>query len=148
MCEREGPSANKVRRRVHPLFLPSPKRQHLNRFDGLGPESQGQNLALTVLYVPHSLDSSPTFEEIVHVQQKVICLAGSERRFPCKTRVSLKRTAGWDRALHGRRVVRSSTLAGNNHHSYILTPPNPLQTPRLPLKPYRGTSLMRKGPRP
>ena len=33
------------------------KRQHLKMFQCLFPQSQGQNLALTVLYVPHSLDS-------------------------------------------------------------------------------------------
>ena len=31
--------------------------EHLQRFEELSPESQGQNLALTVLYVPHSLKS-------------------------------------------------------------------------------------------
>jgi len=30
------------------------KRKPLQRFEGLLPESQGQNLVLTVLYVPHS----------------------------------------------------------------------------------------------
>ena len=33
------------------------KREPLERFDRLLPERQGQNLALTVLYVPYSLDS-------------------------------------------------------------------------------------------
>ena len=33
------------------------KRQHLKRSYGLVPESQGQNLALTVLYVPSSFHS-------------------------------------------------------------------------------------------
>jgi len=33
------------------------QRQKLRRVHGLSPESRGQNLALTVLYVPHSLDS-------------------------------------------------------------------------------------------
>ena len=33
------------------------RREQLKRFLGLLPESQGQNLAVTVLYVPHSLDS-------------------------------------------------------------------------------------------
>jgi len=33
------------------------KREQLKKLYGLLPESQGQNLALTVLYVPHSLDS-------------------------------------------------------------------------------------------
>ena len=32
-------------------------REALNTFEGLLPESQGQNLALTVLCVPYSLDS-------------------------------------------------------------------------------------------
>ena len=32
------------------------KREHLQIFHGFLPESQGQNLALTVLYVPYSLD--------------------------------------------------------------------------------------------
>ena len=31
--------------------------EHLKRFEELSPESQGQNLALTVSYAPHSLDS-------------------------------------------------------------------------------------------
>jgi len=35
------------------------KRGQLEKFDGLLPESQGQNLALTVLYVPNLLDSGP-----------------------------------------------------------------------------------------
>ena len=33
------------------------KREHLEMFQGLEPGIQGQNLASTVLYVPHSLDS-------------------------------------------------------------------------------------------
>ena len=33
------------------------KREQLKSFSGLAPESQGQNLALTVLYLPYSLDS-------------------------------------------------------------------------------------------
>ena len=33
------------------------RREELKRFKGLLPESQGQNLALTVLYVPYLLDS-------------------------------------------------------------------------------------------
>ena len=33
------------------------KRAHHARFQGIRPESQGQNLALTVLYMPYSLDS-------------------------------------------------------------------------------------------
>ena len=33
------------------------KRAQLHRFQGLLPESQGHNLALTVLYVPYSLIS-------------------------------------------------------------------------------------------
>jgi len=33
------------------------KREHLGRLKGLSPESQGQNMALTVLFVPNSLDS-------------------------------------------------------------------------------------------
>ena len=33
------------------------KREHLERFHGLSPERHGQNLALTALYVPYSLDS-------------------------------------------------------------------------------------------
>ena len=33
------------------------RRDQLKRFQGLLPESQGQNLALTVLHVPYSLDS-------------------------------------------------------------------------------------------
>ena len=33
------------------------KREPLQRFYGLSPESQGQSLALTVVYVPYSLDS-------------------------------------------------------------------------------------------
>ena len=32
------------------------KREHLERFEGLSPERQGQNLALNVLHVPYSLD--------------------------------------------------------------------------------------------
>jgi len=32
-------------------------REHLNIFEGLSPESQGQNLTLTVLYFPYSFDS-------------------------------------------------------------------------------------------
>jgi len=32
------------------------KRELLDRFSGLLPESQGQNLPVTVLYVPYSLD--------------------------------------------------------------------------------------------
>ena len=35
--------------------LPS-KNEYLKRFGGILPESQGQNLALTVLHVPYSLD--------------------------------------------------------------------------------------------
>ena len=31
--------------------------EQLQRFSGLSPRSQGQSLALTVLYVPHSIDS-------------------------------------------------------------------------------------------
>jgi len=52
------------RRHFPPQFLltfPAPrfqaKRGQLKRFQGLLPESQGQNRALTVLYVPNSLDS-------------------------------------------------------------------------------------------
>ena len=33
------------------------RREHLTRVEGLAPESQGWNLALTVLCVPYSLDS-------------------------------------------------------------------------------------------
>jgi hypothetical protein len=33
------------------------KREQLKRFEGLLPESQGQNMVLTVLYVPGLLDS-------------------------------------------------------------------------------------------
>ena len=33
------------------------KRKHLKTFQGFLPESQGQNLALTVLFVPNSLES-------------------------------------------------------------------------------------------
>ena len=36
------------------------KREQLTTFHGLFPESRGQNRALTVLYVPYSLDSGPT----------------------------------------------------------------------------------------
>ena len=32
--------------------------EQLKSFQGLSPESQGQNLALTVLFVPYSLDSA------------------------------------------------------------------------------------------
>jgi len=35
------------------------KREHLKTYQGLLPESQRQNLALTVLYVSHPLDSGP-----------------------------------------------------------------------------------------
>ena len=35
---------------------PAAKREHLESFYRLSPGSQGQNMALTVAYVPHSLD--------------------------------------------------------------------------------------------
>ena len=35
------------------------QREHLTRLSGLLPESQGRNLALTVVYVPYSLFSGP-----------------------------------------------------------------------------------------
>ena len=38
-----------------PLHRFRAKREHLGRVQGLLPESQGHNLALTVLYVPYSL---------------------------------------------------------------------------------------------
>jgi hypothetical protein len=37
------------------------KREQLKIFQGLLPQSHGQNLAWTVLYVPHSLDSGYPF---------------------------------------------------------------------------------------
>ena len=43
------------------------KREHLLKFYGLLPESQGQNLALTVLYVPSSLGSG-TLEPLARVK--------------------------------------------------------------------------------
>jgi hypothetical protein len=36
------------------------QKKHLKRFPGLSPESQDQNLALTVLHVPYLLDSGLT----------------------------------------------------------------------------------------
>ena len=46
-----------------------PKREQLTTFSGLLPPSQGQNLTLTVLYVPYSLNRSylfPSSFEIVN----------------------------------------------------------------------------------
>ena len=43
------------------------KREQVETFEGLLPESQGQNQALTVLYVPHSLDSGLLFSLITGV---------------------------------------------------------------------------------
>ena len=37
------------------------KMEHLTRYSGLEPESEGQNLALAVLYGPCSLDSGKGF---------------------------------------------------------------------------------------
>ena len=53
-----------VERMTHPPSGPSPtahrfraKREQLEILEGISPESRGQDLALTVLYVPSSLDS-------------------------------------------------------------------------------------------
>ena len=44
---------------VEPACSPA-KREHLERFEGLLPEGQGQILALSILYVPYSLDIGVT----------------------------------------------------------------------------------------
>ena len=46
------------------------KREHRKRVHGFLPESQGQNLVLTVLYVPYSLDSD-TFEEANDIRESL-----------------------------------------------------------------------------
>ena len=49
------------------------KREQLERFyEGLVPESQGQNLALTVLYVPCSLDSGLADEHPCLSQEQLL----------------------------------------------------------------------------
>ena len=52
------------------------KREHATRFGGHLSESQGQNLALTVLYVPYSIDSGgvPCFSEITSSQDSTVGL--------------------------------------------------------------------------
>ena len=46
------------------------KRKRLEKFQGLLPERQGQNLAMTVLYVPHSLDNG---------RRKSLCHGGRDQ---------------------------------------------------------------------
>ena len=46
-----------IRAYRHTPFRSQAKREQLNWFQGRVPESQGHNPALTVLYVPYSLDS-------------------------------------------------------------------------------------------
>jgi len=41
---------------------------HLTLFQGLLPESQGQNVALTVLYVPYSLDSGTLIGTVLNLR--------------------------------------------------------------------------------
>ena len=45
------------RRTRNSVHATSVQLEHLQRLKGLSHESQGQNLALTVLYMPYSLDS-------------------------------------------------------------------------------------------
>jgi hypothetical protein len=40
------------------------KRDHFTTFSGLVPESQGQTVAVTVSYVPYSLDSGRAIDNI------------------------------------------------------------------------------------
>ena len=42
---------------IHTVYRFRAKRDQLEKFEGLSLESQGQNLALTVLYASYSLDS-------------------------------------------------------------------------------------------
>jgi len=53
-----GAGTSDVRRIATPLTIRA-KREQLTRLKRLLTESQGQNLALTILFVPHSLNSGP-----------------------------------------------------------------------------------------
>ena len=67
-------------------------REHYKKFQGFEPESPGQNLALTVLYVPYSLDShqppevnySPLFQKIIIFLQTEV----SDFRVNCSLQVA------------------------------------------------------------
>ena len=52
---------------AHLLGRVRAKKEQNKRFEGLSPESQGQNLALTALEVPHSLDSGPEMNAAVAI---------------------------------------------------------------------------------
>jgi hypothetical protein len=47
--------------KIFVLICLGAKRGHLKWFEGLLPESQGQNLAVTVLHVPYAFDRGGVF---------------------------------------------------------------------------------------
>ena len=49
------------------------KREHLQSFEALSPESEGRNLALTVLRVPYSLDSGLSLSCYLTAGSKGVC---------------------------------------------------------------------------
>ena len=127
------------------------KSEHLKSFKGLSPESQGQNLASTVLYVPHSRDSGLT--RTSHLIGKEFHFKKLYRNEVYYTARSLSEIVKHSCSkLHCQKVLNRNCLpikSGSkrwSHRRTNTTRPRrtPLHSTQVPPRFYRVTSLMRK----